>query len=71
MDLRGEPGNLLYNHQLITGRSYILFSFQLFPVLDTTSHLIGLLLGLLQFTIQNLGNMPKLGTVFQMKPHES
>lgn len=71
MDLRGEPGNLLCNCQFITGRSYIPVSLWLFPVLHATSHLIGLLLGLVQFTIQHFGSVPKLGTVFQMKPHES
>lgn len=54
-----------------TRQTWELQSFQLFPVLYAISHLIGALLGLLQFAIQHVGKMPKLGSVFQMKPHES
>lgn len=54
-----------------TRQTWELQSFQLFPVLYAISHLIGVLLDLLQFTIQHVGKMPKLGSVFQMKPHES
>lgn len=82
LDLREDPGSLFYSHQVITGRSYIPFSspsganlgsseLSVLPCApcNFSSHLTAA--GPSPVYHPALGKHAKIGTLFQMKPHES